>query len=850
MRNRNSLINPVRKLPPDRTHAVLRACLDNAYAPREQVLEAATDRLLELCLSNAAFWAKMIMAEDSSMARSLLMAALDPGRRALERIRAGMLAMMGGADDEAWLVTSSVALSLNCFERSLLQEELRALDEASCPPVWHDAALLVSRVDVRARPVVPSTETDVSIVLACRGPAGRRSGWVSRVMASLSTLRRAEVLVLDDASGYGDLSLLDGRELRTGITARVEPTAHHLRSLSSAWGRGLEATSSELVCLVADDIETEPGCLDLLLCALEGTPSAGLAAPVVLGSDGTCKEAGIYMFEDGKSMSYGAGRPRTDPSLASPRVIHAADMACVAVRRSAILEAGGFSAGPSTPSERAQAAELGVRLDATGWDLLFVPGPAVIQAIAPPTPPLVAQPAGASTTHRQALTRKEPTTEEPPRAQLEHVVEPHLPGAGSLEAGSPGTASPGAGSPGRLDKLAWGLAGRGGSPRRLGWSWARSTRAAALLLDPAPGGIRTALIAESIRANGVPLEVFCFGAPMQDARAHYGARGVRIRSAPELADLPFGDAVLGVTGEELLHVAVGQERPFVYVTAPAVTRAVLEALTTLPQETLIALESGPLGPAWVRRWVEERSLAEGRVVIVTKRARSKIEAAEDAWPQPVVTIPEAADAPALARLPAEPLGHRVFGGADAPLLGLPDRRAACFPGRFSWGPHRLGAIWCMEELLGDPRLSSGMVLGLVGHPGCLPILEQPIADVEGGTLVAGPGPCLPWLASARVAVLPVADPLGAAWAEPAAALAVGTPLVVTPQVAEQCELAHGKEVLVASSGRDFTRSMARLMEDDTLWEEMHATCLSEARERYPLAALEAGVRRLLQLLDL
>jgi hypothetical protein len=64
------------------------------------------------------------------------------------------------------------------------------------------------------------------------------------------------------------------------------------------------------------------------------------------------------------------------------------------------------------------------------------------------------------------------------------------------------------------------------------------------------------------------------------------------------------------------------------------------------------------------------------------------------------------------------------------------------------------------------------------------------------------------------------------------ALARGIPQVLSPLAAEGTNLRHEREVLIATSVDDWLEQIERLLHDDTLWQQISAAGLANAREHY------------------
>ncbi|MBA2441854.1 MAG: glycosyltransferase family 2 protein [Rubrobacter sp.] len=191
-------------------------------------------------------------------------------------------------------------------------------------------------------------------------------------LASLreQSFRDFETLVVDNGSTDGSVELV---ELEFP-EARVV-TLEENRGFSAAVNRGIEESGSELVALLNNDTEQDPGWLAALVRAAEGHPEAGSFASKLLdaGERGVLDGAGDALRRSGLPYRLGHGeadRGRYD-SL-SP--VFGACAAAALYRRAMLEDVGRFDEDFFAYCEDA---DLSFRAQLAGYRCLYVPGAVV-----------------------------------------------------------------------------------------------------------------------------------------------------------------------------------------------------------------------------------------------------------------------------------------------------------------------------------------------------------------------------------------------------------------------------------------------------------------------------------------
>ncbi len=144
------------------------------------------------------------------------------------------------------------------------------------------------------RPALGRAAPRVAAVILCRS----QPELASRAIASLSASTvQVQTIVIDNNSAPDVAATLAAQS-----AARGDVRVHRSdRNLGCAGGRrlGVEATESELVLFIDDDVELEPGALDYLVAELDEHPQAAAVTATVLMQDGTVHHSGGWQHVAG-----------------------------------------------------------------------------------------------------------------------------------------------------------------------------------------------------------------------------------------------------------------------------------------------------------------------------------------------------------------------------------------------------------------------------------------------------------------------------------------------------------------------------------------------------------------------
>jgi GT2 family glycosyltransferase len=138
----------------------------------------------------------------------------------------------------------------------------------------------------------------------------------------------------------------------------------------AACNQGAELAEGEVVCFLNSDAFVDAGALPALTRRLED-PGVGAAAPLLLNEDGSLQEAGGAVGRDGSTYPLGRGASVDDPAWGFRREIDYGSAACLAVRRAAFEEIGGFDEA-YTPAYY-EDADLCFRLSEVGLRTMLEP---------------------------------------------------------------------------------------------------------------------------------------------------------------------------------------------------------------------------------------------------------------------------------------------------------------------------------------------------------------------------------------------------------------------------------------------------------------------------------------------
>ena len=183
-----------------------------------------------------------------------------------------------------------------------------------------------------------------------------------------------EVVVVDNGSNDGSVAMVEEMAKIYPVPLNLVVNRVNL-GFCAANNQGIFSSDSELVALLNNDAEAEPGWLEALECAIRQGEDVGMAASKVLVWEDPTRidKCGHLMYPDGQNRGRGSGQidhgqfDRTEEVLWPD--------GCAAMYRRAMLEdIGGFD---EDFFAYADDAELGLRARWAGWRCLYTPSAVV-----------------------------------------------------------------------------------------------------------------------------------------------------------------------------------------------------------------------------------------------------------------------------------------------------------------------------------------------------------------------------------------------------------------------------------------------------------------------------------------
>jgi GT2 family glycosyltransferase len=172
-------------------------------------------------------------------------------------------------------------------------------------------------------------------------PTWRNAGLVRRCLQALRSHvgpdASHEVIVLVNGADPEVLGMLDTETEGVQVLA-----ASVNRGFGGGCNQAAEVARGELLVLLNDDTEVEPGWLEALLETADAEPEAGAVGSLVSRPDGTIQEVGSIVWRDGSTYAVGRGLPVASHPYGFVRRVDYCSACSLLVRRSLWAATGGF----------------------------------------------------------------------------------------------------------------------------------------------------------------------------------------------------------------------------------------------------------------------------------------------------------------------------------------------------------------------------------------------------------------------------------------------------------------------------------------------------------------------------
>ena len=207
-------------------------------------------------------------------------------------------------------------------------------------------------------------EPRVSIVILAWRNAARLRRCLASIQAHPGSAPTETVVVANGASAEVVSALSETGGIRT---------VHSEVNLGFAGGCNLGAQHArgDLLVLLNDDVEVQPGWLDALVATADAHPGAGAIGSRMTFTDGTLHEAGQIVWRDGSTTAVGRGLPGDTRRWRYLRQVDYCSAASLLVRRSAWLSAGAMD--PAFHPGYCEDVDLCFAIQETGARILYQP---------------------------------------------------------------------------------------------------------------------------------------------------------------------------------------------------------------------------------------------------------------------------------------------------------------------------------------------------------------------------------------------------------------------------------------------------------------------------------------------
>jgi GT2 family glycosyltransferase len=158
-------------------------------------------------------------------------------------------------------------------------------------------------------------------------------------IADSATAVSFETIVVANGASPDVLSVLDETPAIRVVQSEIN------RGFAGGCNLGARAAQGELLMLLNDDVEVQPGWLDALVATADAHPDAGAIGCRTIYTDGTLHEAGSIVWADGSTSAVGRGLPGATQRWRYLRRVDYCSAAALLVRSSLWRAVGGMDEG-------------------------------------------------------------------------------------------------------------------------------------------------------------------------------------------------------------------------------------------------------------------------------------------------------------------------------------------------------------------------------------------------------------------------------------------------------------------------------------------------------------------------